>query len=188
MATEFDDIEDLAGWRAKLDELLEAARAAAAKDDLLARLKVSDRLTKFIVKNPPAVPGDPATREFSEMDRIAREASDGLLLATIQERVAAIVSRTSELAALRKTIDNQVGLNAASADSIRLTKVKKVIDATTQAVSALRELKKDLEQAVETAGDAVAGEDNATFTDLAKKIEGLIARIQSVRNQVETSL
>jgi hypothetical protein len=186
MASEFDNIADLAGWRKKLDELLTAARTAAAQDDIDVRLEVSDRLTKFIVKNPPSIPGDPASSEYDAMDRIAREASDGLLLATIQQRVAAIVSRTTELAAIRKKIDSRTAANRDEAASIRLEKARRVVDATTEAVAAMTDLKKELEDAVKDSGNA--GGSGTDFSELAKKIDGLISRIQSVRSEVETVL
>ncbi len=186
MPSEFDNITDLAGWRKKLDELLTTARTVAAQDDIDPRLEVSDRLTKFIVKNPPSTPGDPASSEYESMDRVAREASDGLLLATIQERVAAIVSRTTELASVRKKIDSRTAANKAEAASIRLEKARRVVDATTEAVAAMIDLKKDLERAFKEAG--IAGDSGTDFSELAKKIDGLISRIQSVRNEVETVL
>jgi hypothetical protein len=186
MPSEFDNIQDLAGWRNKLDELLAAARDVAAKDDIDARLEVSDRLTKFIIKNPPSTPSDPISSEYDLMDRVAREASDALLLATIQERVASIVNRTTELATLRKKIDNRTAANRDETASIRLEKARRVVDATTQAVLAMTDLKKELEKAVKDAGTAAGS--GSDFSELAKKLDALISRIQSVRSEVETAL
>lgn len=181
MASEFDNISDLAGWRKKLDELLAAAREAATKDGLDPRLEVSERLTKFIIRNPPAVAGDPVSGEYESMDRVAREASDALLLGTIQERVAAIVGRTTELATLRKKIDNRTAANRESAASIRLEKARRVVDATTEAVAALIDLKKEIEEA------SGSGVDLAELKALAKKIDALVSRAQTLRNEVETA-
>jgi len=186
MASEFDNIQDLTGWRNKLDELLAVARTVASNDDIDARLDVSDRLTKFIIKNPPSTPGDPTSSEYDLMDRVARDASNALLLTTIQERVASIVSRTTELAALRKKIDSRTAANREEAASIRLEKARRVVDATTQAVAAITDLKKELEDAVVDAGAGVAS--SSDFTELARKLDALISRIQSVRSEVETVL
>ena len=181
MATEFDRIKSLAGWRAKLEELLGAAREAAQQDDFDTRLEVADRLTQFIVCNPPEVPDDPETAEYTEMDRLAKEAHDGLLLASIQERVAAIMSRTAEFAALRKQIEAQANANAQAAASIRLEKARKVVDATTNAVAAMMDLKKQVESA---AKDGQASD----FTALGKQLEKAIESIQALRHEVETKI
>lgn len=186
MPSEFDNITNLDGWRKKLDELLLAAREAGANEDLSVRLDVSDRLTKFIIRNPPSIPGDAATSEFDSMDRIAREASEGLLLATMQERLAAIVNKTTELATLRKKIDGRTAANQVEAASIRLEKARRVVDATTEAIAAMADLKKAIDEARDD--DTASGASDAEFRDLAKKIDAAISRIQSLRNDVETLL
>ena len=180
MATEFDKIKNLAGWRAKLDELLAAARDAAKIDDLDQRLEVADRLTAFIINNPPVLSSDPSTLEYDDMDRVAKEAHDGLLLATIQERVAVIMSKTAELAALRKKIEGRSAANRKAAESIQLEKVRRVVDATTEAVSAMTDLKKQIDSAQEN------GLQNEEMLALGQKLETLIASIQTVRSEVET--
>lgn len=186
MPSEFDNITGLIGWRKKLDELLAAAREAGAKEDIDARLEVSDRLTKFIIKNPPSIPGDPASSEYDAMDRIAREASAGLLLATMQERLATIVNRTTELAALRKKIDSRTVANRAESASIRLEKARRVIDSTTESIGAMADLKKAIEDA--RADGAETQISDADFRDLSRKIDAAISRIQSLRSDVEALL
>lgn len=178
--TEFDKIKGLAGWRAKLDELLAAARDAAQEDDLDVRLEMADRLTQFIIRNPPSVPEDPASAEYDEMDRIARESHDALLLDAIQQRVAAIMGRTAELATLRKKFDNQTSLNQQTAASIRLEKARKVVESTTAAVAAMMDLKRELEGAID------AGVADADISTLVKQVGNLIEKLQAVRSDVET--
>lgn len=182
MATEFDKIKNLAGWRDKLDELLAEAKKAAQVDDLDQRLKVADRLTQFIVNNPPALPDDPASVEYEEMDRVAKDAHDALLLATIQERVAGIMGRTAELAALRKKIESRIAANREAAASIRLEKARRVVESTTNAVAAMMELKKEIERAAE------AGAQEADLAALGRQLGSLIEKIQTLRNEVETIL
>jgi hypothetical protein len=180
MASEFDKIKNLAGWRAKLDELLKAAREVAQDDDLDKRLAVADRLTRFIVNNPPALPDDPATAEYDDMDRVAKDAHDALLLATIQERVAGIMSKTAELASLRKKIEGRTAANREAAASIRLEKARRVVEATTGAVSAMKDLKKEIEQGIGS------GVEDADLAALGKQLDTLIERIQTLRSNVET--
>ncbi len=179
MATEFDKIKNLAGWRAKLDELLAAARATAKIEDLDLRLEIADRLTEFIIHNPPVLANNPSTAEYEEMDRVAKEAHDGLLLASIQERVATIMSKTAEMAALRKKIEVQTAADRKAAASIRLEKARRVIDATTEAVAAMNDLKKEIDG---TSKSEVQGGD---MTALGKKLETLIANFQGLRGEVE---
>ena len=180
--TEFDKIKGLAGWRAKLDELLADARDAAQKDDLDARLEMADRLTEFVIRNPPTLPEDPASAEYEEMDRIARECHDALLLQAIQQRVAAIMGRKAELAALRKKFDSQTSANQQTAASIRLEKARKVVESTTAAVGAMMDLKKELQNAID------AGVADTDITALAKQVTALVERLQAVRSDVETIL
>lgn len=179
MATEFDKIKNLVGWRSKLDELLEAAREVAKDEDLDARLAVADRLTQFIIQNPPAVADDPGTAEYDDMDRIARQAHDALLLNSIQERVAGIMSHTAELAMLRKRVEGRTAANHAAAASIRLEKARRLVDSTTATVAAMLDLKKDIERAAES------GEEGADFAALAKQLQTLVERLQTLRSDVE---
>jgi len=180
--TEFDKVKGLAGWRAKLDELLADARAVAQNDDLDSRLEMADRLTQFIIRNPPTLPEDPASAEYEEMDRIARECHDALLLEAIQQRVVAIMGRTAELAALRKKFDAQTSANQQAAASIRLEKARRVVESTTAAVAAMMDLKKELDGAID------AGAADADISALAKTVGTLIEKLQAVRSDVETIL
>ena len=118
MATEFDNVRGLAAWRAKLDELLAAAKATAPKDDIQACRAVAERLTQFRINVPPALASDPASAEYAEMDRIAGQCHDALLGNAIKQRVDAITSRTAELTALRKKFESQTTANQQSAASI----------------------------------------------------------------------
>lgn len=182
MPSEFDKIKNLAGWRAKLDELLQAARAVALSDDLDARLDVADRLTEFIVNNPSALPDDLASAEYADMDRVAKDAHDALLLDTIQARVAGIMGKTAELAALRKQIESRTAANRETAASIRLEKARRVVAATTDAVASMMDLKKEIERAADS------GIEDADLVALGKQLDNLIERTQTLRSQVETIL
>lgn len=70
---------------------------------------VSPRGSDFAQWALATIDPDPARRERVVMPRQSRiEASDGLLLATVRERVASIVSRTTGLGSLRKRIDGLI--------------------------------------------------------------------------------
>jgi hypothetical protein len=143
---------------------------------------MADRLTQFIIRNPPTLPEDPASAEFEEMDRIARACHDALLLEAIQQRVAAIMGRTAELAVLRKKFDSQTAANQQAAASIRLEKARKVVESTTAAVAAMLDLKKDLDRAID------AGVADVDLTALARQVGALVERLQALRSAVETTL
>ncbi len=180
MPNEFDNIKNLAGWRNKLDELLIEARKAAQTDDLESRLQMADRLTEFIINNPPAIQGDPASAEYEEMDRIARECHDALILDSVQQRVSSIMSRTAELAVLRKKFDSTTASNQKAALVISLEKTRRVVESTTAAIAAMADLKKDIEQSVAT------GSTDPDISALANQIGLLIEKLQSVCNHVES--
>jgi hypothetical protein len=176
MATEFDKINDLPGWRAKLDELIAAAREAMQDDDLDKRMAIANRLTDFIVYNPPALPEDLSTAEYEEMDRVAKGIHDALLLATIRERVAAIMSTTAELAAYRKKIEGRPTAAATAS-----AKVRRVVNASTAAIAAMADLKKEIERA------ASGRAPDPKMTALGTQLAALIDAVQTFRNEVETS-
>ena len=54
--SEWDGIEDVTGWRDKLEELVEDARRAAESNDRDVRMAVADRLNEFIRNSRPQTP------------------------------------------------------------------------------------------------------------------------------------
>src|SRR5688572_26855979 len=138
------DAKTIKKWRDKLSELLESARAVAQSTSLTERLALADELQAFIIDNPPALPEQPETLEFEEMDRIARKAHDGLLLDAIGERVAIIMGQTAELAGLTKKIQGQALANEKAAKSLRFEKAQKVASSATATVIAIKELKEQI--------------------------------------------
>jgi hypothetical protein len=77
----------------------------------------------------------------------------GLLLGAIQERVALIMSKTAELAALRKTVEDRTAANRKAASSIRLEKARRVVDATTEAVATMVDLRNEINRNSSEDGD-----------------------------------
>jgi hypothetical protein len=164
--SEFDGIKDVTGWRDKLAELLEAAKRAASSDDHGARRDVADRLNLFIERSRPQ------SAEMDQMDDIAGNTALSLMKQTIDERMAELTVRGTELAKLTKALDAQAETASASADSIRLTKIREVVDVLTRSVHSLNEF-----------CAAIDGEDTAV---LVSAVEDLLSRIQEVRNAIES--
>lgn len=170
------DAKIIKKWRDKLAELLEQARDVAQDDSLDTRLAVADSLQDFILNNPQALPDQPETAEFDEMDAIARKAHDGLLLDAISSRVAAIMAETAEFVGLTKKMQNQIAANQQAAKAIQLEKAQKVVSSTTAAVIAMKDLKAQLENQPAT---------EEGITDLIKKLGKAMQSLQDVRTAVE---
>lgn len=161
----------IADWVNELDQLLAEARDASASNDEASRRSVSRKLTDFVVRTPRGGPDERAG--MKQIDRIAAEAAIGLLMQSIQERVANIASRTSDFVSLRKDLEGQAETNEATAAVLRLDRVKKVVDTSTELVREMKDLANTYREADEE--------------DLAKKLEGVVTRIQNLRSEIETT-
>lgn len=163
--SEWDSIADVAGWRDKLAQLLEEAKRAAQSQDREARLGVADRLNEFILNSRPQTP------EIQRMDDLAAGSAVALMQKTIDEQLAALTARSAELAKLTKEMNSQAQTAEASAESIRLTRMRVVVSTLTRSVEALNEFR------------AALGGDDADA--LGASIEDLLGRIQDLRNAIE---
>lgn len=162
---EFDNIQGLDGWQAKLDELLKAAEEAAKQQDLQVRLGVNRRLTAFIENSRPNTP------EILALDKIASDAGHDLMRLTIEERIASIRGRSSELARISKQFDSMSESAEAAAQSIRLQKAHDVVDNLTASVRALQQFRDVLK--------------DGTDDELAKSVDQVVTSIQRVRSTIE---
>lgn len=165
-------------WRDKLSALLDRANAIALNPDLLARRAVAKDLQAFIMDNPPSVSTEPETAEFDEMDAIARKAHDALLLSVVEDRVAAIASRSAELAGLTRKVAAQTAANEKAARSLRLEKAIRVASTATETVNAIKELKAQIEDHPSTEQD---------FTELTKHLGIALQSLQDLRTAVEST-
>jgi hypothetical protein len=163
--SEWDKIKGFEAWTAKLRELLTAAQKVSASNDLQERIDLSQRFTDFVV-NSEADDGD-----VHALDDIAKKASVDLLLAGINERLASMACRSSDLAGLSKALCAQAGKNETAAASIRLDRLHNTASALTDAVRSVNELRAVLK----------AGEDD----QLLGKLDKLVDSLQSVRTAVE---
>jgi hypothetical protein len=164
--SEFDGIKDVGGWRHKLAELIDDAKRVAAGNDDDARMSVAERLNLFIENSRPQ------TADISQMDDLAGKTALSLMKQTVEERMAELTVRGTELAKFTKALDAQSDALAASADSIRLTKTREVVNMLTRSVDALNQFR----AAVDV--DDTAG--------LVASVEDLLSRIQEVRNAIES--
>jgi hypothetical protein len=165
--SEFDGINDVDGWRDKVAELIDDAKRVAAGNDDDARMSVAERLNLFIENSRPQSP------EISQMDDLAGKTALSLMRQTVNERMAELTVRGTELAKLTKALGAQSDALAASADSIRLTKTREVVNVLTRSVDALNQFR-----------TAVDADDTA---GLVASVEDLLTRIQEVRNAIETA-
>lgn len=165
--SEFDDIKDVNGWRNKLAELIDDAKRAAAGNDDDARMSMAERLNHFIENSRPQSP------EINQMDDLAGKTALSLMRQTVEQRMAELTVRGTELAKLTKALDAQSDALAASADSIRLTRTREVVNVLTRSVDALNQFR-----------TAVDADDTA---GLMASVEDLLTRIQEVRNAIETA-
>lgn len=162
--SEFDGIEDYEGWSAKLGELLTEAEGIA-QEGLEPRLNLSRRFMDFIIHSHPATP------EIRMLDELADRARESLLLATIDERIAAISNRNSELIRLTKTFREKTASANATAASLRLEQTNRTVNVLTESLQEIRALKDTL--------------DSVADADLITKIEKAVASIRKLRDSFE---
>lgn len=163
--SEWDDIEGLQQWSEKLGELLEAARQAALDPDTDKRFGLSRRLTEFIQHSHP---NDAAIKA---LDRIAGQAAQDLMLATIDERLREISGRTAEWLQIAKQFRDQAAEADRRAAEIRLDKARKVAVSLTESVHLLQDLRTSLSDT----------DDPEFARNVAKAVETL----QKLRAQIE---
>jgi hypothetical protein len=163
--SEFDDINGFDGWRKKLDELLGEARSAAESNDETALLAVADRLTQFTIESWPD------TTEIKALDQVAGDTATRLRKQGIEGKLDAIAARTAEVEKLAKDFDQAAQVNTDKADSIRLKRVREVIDTATSAVTTLTRFRDTLK----------SGDDAA----LIAEVNTILAGLDSLRKRVD---
>ena len=110
--------------------------------------------------------------QFQTLDDLAAETVSDLIGASVDAALSAIGQRTASLHRLTKDIQRVSEGAKKDATSIRLEALTRVLDATTASIRALNELK-----------DAVR--DDAAAADLVKKLEDLVKKTQTLRNELE---
>jgi outer membrane murein-binding lipoprotein Lpp len=167
---DWDGIEGVDGWRSKLRALLdEAALLAVQGADPLARMAMSERLTRFVEHSFPN------TGPIRTLDEIATRAAIGLLEQNIDERLKSIVTRNLELAALTKQLEAGTDAARESAASIRLARATRTLGALSETVGTMRELRLSLKGASDR--ELLASIDKATTA--VQTLRALIERTHS---------
>ena len=168
MPNEFAGIRDVAGWTAKLNELLTAAEKASSRNDDDARIAVAKRLNQFVLESSPN------TDDILALDELATNAARELSTSVAADAVDRIVARTAALRAITKQLDAVATKADEAAASIRLTRAHRVVDAFTEAVRAIDSL------------DGVL--DSGSDDQLRKRLTRLAGALRDLRAEVDESL
>lgn len=163
--SEFDNIQGVEGWHAKLRELLSDAREAAESDELAPRLEINELLMLFIEHSSPNSP------EINALDDIANEVASALLNQVIDDRLKLISEGTGKYLQLAKSFQSQAEANEEKAASIRLEGVIGLIDSAT----------KTIEKAKEVRASLTGGDDDKK---LGKRIQESIDAVEGLRRAV----
>lgn len=163
--SEWNNINDLEGWRKKLGELLAEARTAAEQKDLSPRLKVNERLMQFVENSWPNTP------EIEALDDLATQTAAALLNLTIEERLKSITERTGQYQKLAKQFAASAEENKARESSLRLEAITRFLDSSIKLVDDAQALRESLQN-------------DAADKKLGEKIADAIAAIETLRSSV----
>jgi len=164
--SEWDGISGFDGWSGKLRDLLKDANAAARSEDIEQRFEASERLTQFVENSRPN------DEPIKALDDIAKRAAIGLLRQTIDERLASIVERNGELAALGKKFSDAASGARKSAAALRLERATKALESLNDGIVKLKDLRDSLKSAADK--DIAAAVDKAMAA--AKAARALIEK------------
>ncbi len=167
MSTEWDGIEGVEGWRAKLESLLSEAEALPANADVQTRLKMNRRLTDYQLRSSPN------SEEILELDAIAEAARAAVIKAGIEERLEGLAAGSAELARLTKQLRERAAGLQSDAKSLRFERVDKTVQALSESIRCIRDL--------------ISSFESATEEELVRKSERLITTLQNFRSEIERS-
>jgi len=165
MSTEWDGIEGVEGWRAKLESLLREAEALPANADVQTRLKMNRRLTDYQLRSTPN------TDDILELDAIAESARAAVIKAGIDERLEGLAAGSAELARFSKQLRQRTSGLQADARSLRFERADKAVQALSESIRSIRDL--------------IASLETSTEEELVKKSERLITTLQNFRSEIE---
>ena len=162
--SEFDDIKGFAGWKSKLADLLAEAKQAVGASDEDALPRIADRLTEFMIESWPDTP------EIQALDRIAGDTATMLRKKGIEGKLDSLGARTAELDKMTGDFDSAATANTGKADSIRLKRVREVVDTATSTVTTLTRFKQTLK----------TGDDAALIVEVNTIVDALNALMKRV--------
>jgi len=162
----WETLKGVDAWSEELKLLLAQAREAAQAASAQPRLDVAALLAGFIQESWPQ------TAEMDKLDGLAQQTVNDLMLATIDERLGAIASRTTDFVKLAKELNGAAAGAESAAASIRLEGVKSLIDSTTQTIASAKALAASLDE---------SAQDEKKIVDL---IERTITAVEKLRTGV----
>jgi hypothetical protein len=173
-------MSDLIGYeagRAELDRLLSDARTriAAARGQPAEALQAviraaTEELVDFTTRTEPSDIGD--TNEFQtiqNLDRVADEARRGIIFGTIDEIIARIQDRASQLNQLSKQVGQVAKAANAQADRLKLVPIRTAVEAMSSTVEAFKQAKSALTQS------------NPDEAAIAERIGKLVSEFDALR-------
>jgi hypothetical protein len=160
----WETLKGVDAWSAELKLLLQQAREAAQAASAQPRLDVAAFLAGFIQESWPQ------TAEMDKLDALAQQTVNDLMLATIDERLGAIASRTTDFVKLAKELDGAAAGAESAAASIRLEGVKNLIDSTTQTIASAKALAASLDESVQ---------DEKKIADLVERTVAAVERLRT---------
>lgn len=163
---EWGNLSGVDAWLPELKKLLKEARDAASQEPAAPRLAVAAYLAGFIQESFPQ------TADMDRLDDMARMMAIDVMKQTIDERLAKIAERTAEYAKLEKDLDLTAERGESAADATRLKGITKLIETSTEAISAAKNLAQSL-------SDSAAGDKK-----VAALIEETVAAVEKLRTAV----
>lgn len=151
----------LEDWAAALGNLLIDASECLRSGEQGCRQSSMSDLTGFIEWN-----------QYQSLDKIAADTIQDLIGASVNDALNAIGERSAALQRLTKDIRAVSSGARKDAASIRMEKVSKVLDASTNAIRSFQELREALKN-------------DANAKDLVKKLEDLVKKTQALRDELE---
>ena len=162
-------IEGVNGWVRALHEVLDHLQAALDANDANGRDAALQDLRDYVKYSPDS---------FAErLDDLALMASMDAVTLTWQKAIVKLKARSVELEALGKSLNVEAAENRKTAASIRMTKVKDVIEKSTGAIKSFLELKRALEE---------DGAEN--LPGIFEKIDRAVAAVREVRGAVNNEV
>lgn len=137
MTTQWEELTTYDDWAAALSMLLKKARTALEKKDPAARSAVKRELIDYIDESPNWL--------IRNLDDVAHAAIKDLGKADINEALTSIENRTVDLIRLTKSLKSISEDNQDAAGMLRLEKGRRVVNASTQLVGTIRELRDQLD-------------------------------------------
>jgi hypothetical protein len=160
------NLKGVTEWLPELKQLLAEAQEAALVSDIKPRLRVAAFLTGFIQESWPQ------SAEMDKLDDLAGETVSDLMIATIEDRLAAIARRTADFVKVEKDLNAAAERGESLAEAIRLEHIRSVIDATTQTIASAKALA------------AALNESEVDQKKLAARISKTIRAIEELRTEV----